>query len=115
MKEEIISKPTHEAGLEKLKKVNLTIVEPMVGHTWEISYEGSSNVQCVAYNRAIEEVCLEHKLGPFFQVGPDHEPGYHAWEMLGGETDGERLKDLFSDIHKKAQEIYERRKKLGFV
>jgi len=107
MREQINFEPISEKRHEQLKRVELEIVEPAMGHTWEIAYEGDDEDQCVAYNRAIDEVCSKYKLGPFFQVAPNNKPGYHAWEMLGGETDSEKLQKILPEIHKRAEEIYE--------
>jgi len=83
--------------------VELIIGEPVGGlHTWEISFTSTDQTLARAYNRAIKEACDREKLGPFLQ-SQDPENSYYTWEMIGGETDREILKNLIPQIHAKAQ------------
>lgn len=85
-----------------------------MGKNFMLAFEAEDKNQGKAYNRAIEEICTEHKLNPFHQVGSHEEIGYQAWEMWA-EVNKKMLEGLISGIHLKAEEIHKRRKELGFM
>ena len=96
------------------REAGLSIVEPQMDKNFMISFEAEDENQNKVYNRAIQEICEEQKLNPFHQVGSNTKTGYQAWEMWA-EVDEETLERLIPEIHKKAKEIYEKYKELGFI
>ncbi|RJO59642.1 hypothetical protein C4546_00950 [Candidatus Parcubacteria bacterium] len=93
---------TQTENAAELVEVNLQVVEPQVDKNYMVAYEGQTEAQCRAYNFAIREVLSSAGLKPFFQVGSNNQPGYHAFECLE-KCSPEQLSVLLPEIHKKAQ------------
>ena len=90
------------------------VEEPRVDKSFMISFDAKDKNQNKAYNRAIEKICLEHKLNPFHQSGSHDSVGYQAWEIFT-ETNREVLLNLIPEIQARAEEIHNERRKLGLL
>lgn len=99
---------------QNFKIAELNIVKPYMDKNFMISFDARDENQNKVYNRAIQEVCTEHELRPFHQIGSHKEVGYQAWEMWAKVTE-ETLQQLLPEIHVKAEEIYKKLKELGLI
>jgi len=93
---------------ETAPKIELKIVAPHSDKNFMVSFEGKTQKQCEAYNRAIDSVLSAAKLTPFHQIGTtftgNNEPGYHAWEIWA-KADRETIEALLPRIEQEARDI----------
>lgn len=92
-KEQIQSREKNEVVLE--------IWEPNMDKNFMIVFECKTEEECIKYNLAARTILEEAGLKPFHQIGREHEPGWHGWEV-GKKTDKETLEKLVSKIKEKA-------------
>jgi hypothetical protein len=94
---------------EKLKRIELKIIEPRGDKKFMIGFNCGTKKECEAYNTAIRRVLEKEGLTVYHQVGgkPDdpNAPGYHAWEIWKRGVTKEDLEKLLPEIEKEAQEL----------
>lgn len=95
-----------EIDKEKLKRLELVIVEPRMDKGYMIAFTSENKKITRVYNQAIKKVLEAHNLKMFHQVGvtpkSEDNPGYHAWEIWN-QIDKQILEGLFEEIHKEAE------------
>ena len=101
--------PTPENNPENFKKILLEIKEPDALHGLRIIFNETDTKLVTAYNIAIYEICNEeNNLSVFHQSGMENDAGYHVWEVLGSAADTQKLSELFSSIHQRAEDTYQK-------
>ena len=95
------------------------VIPPRGDKNCMFEFVAENKLQAMAYNRAIPEVMAGYNQARrenglpshivFHQVGVtpfgDNEPGYHGWEIWGGEQD--KLEELIPSITERAGELRE--------
>ncbi|PIR93620.1 hypothetical protein COT97_05645 [Candidatus Falkowbacteria bacterium CG10_big_fil_rev_8_21_14_0_10_39_11] len=91
---------------ETFKPVKLSIKKPGPGTGISIAFETQNEDYTFYYNQACLQILKAANLEPFHQLGSGNEPGEHNWEPLTLEVTPKILEDLFPQIQKKAEELF---------